>query len=159
MNKKDTSNDKGEFVNPIDPKKIAANPHALPYAHTVGGAVIKPEDKGRIKGLAVGAMYEQTDMALDQIREQIQLLAQQAKMIQDRVAISESIYKASVNFTPLINHVYHLYRKKDGTDTLSMIAPEEWGNHPPYTFLASVKLLADHTWKILKTNEETDSNN
>ena len=26
--------------NPIDPDKVAENPHLLPYAHTVGGAVI-----------------------------------------------------------------------------------------------------------------------
>ena len=40
-------------VNPIDKDKIAENPHLLPYAHTVGGALVKPEDKGRIKGRAV----------------------------------------------------------------------------------------------------------
>ncbi len=36
------------FVNPIDPDKVAENPGLLPYAHTAGGAVIRPEDKGRI---------------------------------------------------------------------------------------------------------------
>ena len=60
-----------EFINPIDPDKVAENPHLLPYAHTVGSAVIKPIDKGRVKGLAVTAMYEQTEIQLDQIREQI----------------------------------------------------------------------------------------
>ena len=29
-----------EFINPIDPDKVAENPHLLPYAHTVGSAVI-----------------------------------------------------------------------------------------------------------------------
>ena len=37
-----------KWVNPIDPEKIAENPHLLPYAHSVGGAVIKPMDKGRM---------------------------------------------------------------------------------------------------------------
>ena len=90
-------------VNPIDKDKVAANPHLLPYAHTVGGALIKPEDKGRIKGRAVSAMYEQTDMQLDQLRKQFELLAQQAKEIQDRVTISEKIYLADIPFSPLIN--------------------------------------------------------
>ena len=34
----------------IDPDKVAENPHSLPYAHTVGGAEIKPVDKGKGKG-------------------------------------------------------------------------------------------------------------
>lgn len=142
--------DKKNIENPIDPDKVAKNPHSLPYAHTVGGVVIKPEDKGRIKGLAVSAMYDQTDMQLGQIREQIELLAKQAQAIQDRVEISEKIYQATIGFTPLINHRYHLYEKSNGEHTLSLIGPDEWGNQRPYTFIASVKLLADHTWEILK---------
>ncbi len=137
------------FQNPIDPDKVAENPHLLPYAHTVGGSVIKPIDKGRVKGLAVEAMYDQTEMQLDQIREQIDLLAQQAKAIHDRVRISEDIYLADMNFKPLIGHLYHLYKKKDDSNVLSMIGPKEWGKRMPYEFVASVKLLADHTWEIL----------
>jgi hypothetical protein len=37
------------FVNPIDKDKVAENPGLLPYAHTAGGAVIRPEDKGKIR--------------------------------------------------------------------------------------------------------------
>lgn len=137
------------FINPIDKDKIAENPHLLPYAHTVGGVVIKPVDRGRIKGLAVQSMYEQADMQMDQIKEQIELLAAQAKAIQDRVKISEDIYLAQMNFKPLIGHTYHLYKKSDETNVLSMVAPEEWGKNPPYEFVATVKLLADHTWEVL----------
>ena len=56
--KKEKINPEEPFVNPIDKDKIAENPHLLPYAHTVGGSVIKPIDKGRTKGLALDAMYE-----------------------------------------------------------------------------------------------------
>ena len=144
------------FVNPIDEDKIAENPHLLPYAHTVGGAVIKPIDKGRTKGLAVSAMHEQTNMQLDQIRQQVELLAAQAKQIQKRVEISEQIYTADVGFKPLINHTYHLYEKEDGEKVLSMVAPDEWGRASKLTFVATVKLLADHTWDILASNEDEE---
>ncbi len=143
-----------ELINPIDPDKIAENPHLLPYAHTVGGAVIKPEDKGRIKGLAVEAMYGQTEMQLDQIKKQISLLAQQANAIKQRVEISEEIYQATIGFNPVINHIYHLYRKNDGKSILSLVAPAEWGNNCPYDFLATVRLLADHTWDIIELNQQ-----
>lgn len=138
-----------EFVNPIDKDKVADNPGLLPYAHTVGGAIIRPIDKGRTKGLAMSAMYEQTNRQLDQIRKQVELLMKQAQEIHDRVELSERIYKADLNFKPLIGHVYHLYRKKDESDLLSMISPDEWGRSCPYEFLASAKLLSDHTWEFL----------
>jgi hypothetical protein len=143
-----------EIQNPIDKDKIAENPHLLPYAHTVGGAIIKPIDKGRVKGLAVEAMHEQTNQQLDQIRKQVELLMQQAQSIYNRVDISERIYQADVNFKPLIGHTYHLYERKNTTEVLSMVGPEEWGRRSPYTFVATVKLLADHTWEILEIDGE-----
>lgn len=139
------------FVNPIDVKKTAENPGLLPYAHTVGSAIIKPIDKGRTKGVALQAMYEQTNRQLDQIRKQVELLMTQAQAIHDRVDISERIYQADVNFKPIIGHTYHLYQRlNDGKDVLSMVAPEEWGASSPYTWRATLKLLADHTWDILE---------
>jgi len=141
---------KEAFFNPIDKDKIAENPHLLPYAHTVGGAVIKPIDKGRVKGLAVTAMYEQTDMQLNQIRQQVELLAAQAEKIHKRVEVSERIYQSEMNFKPLINHIYHLYENKKGENVLSMIGPDEWGRTQPYNFIATVKLMADHTWEMIE---------
>lgn len=146
-----------EFVNPIDPDKITENPHSLEYGHHVGSAVIKPEDKGKIKGLSVAAMEQQTDQQLGQIYEQMQLLAEQAKKIQARKEISERIYQAEIRFIPIISHVYHFYRKEDGGFLLSLIAPEQWGRSgKSFEFIATVKLLPDHTWDILARNEEID---
>ena len=136
-----------EFINPIDEDKIAQNPHLLPYAHTVGGVQIKPMDKGKAKGRAVTAMYKQTDMQLGQIKKQIELLAQQAQAIQRRISISELIYKAEMNFEPLIGFTYHLYERREGDYVLSMVSPREWGPNPPYRFIATVELLSDHTWE------------
>ncbi|MBR9922081.1 MAG: DUF2452 domain-containing protein [Bacteroidetes bacterium] len=140
--------------NPIDPDKVAENPHLLPYAHTVGGAVIKPIDRGRIKGLSLTSMYDQSEIQLDQIREQINLLASQARAIKARVLVSEQIYQADMSFKPVIGHVYHLYQRSNGSFVLSMVAPGEWGNNAPFDFIASVKLMADHTWEITEGDAE-----
>lgn len=134
---------------------VTANPGTIAFPHTVGGAVIRPEDKGKIKGLAVSAMYEQTEMDMKQIYDQMQLFAHQAKTIQDRVDVSERIYQAQMNFQPIISRVYHLYEIEDGNDILSMIGPKEWGRSKPFKkFIATVKLLADHTWDILEKGED-----
>ena len=148
--KKTTPEQADNQINPIDKDKVAENPHLLPYAHTVGGVVIKPIDKGRVKGRAVSSMYKQTEIQLDQIKRQIELLAEQAQAIQQRVVISEEIYLAEMNFEPLIGFVYHLYRRSDDQSLLSMVGPDEWGGQPPYTFVASARLLADHTWEVVE---------
>ncbi len=141
--------------NPIDKDKITEIPHILPYGHSVGGALVKPEDKGKIKGRAIAAMNQQTEMHLDQIREQIELLARQAQEIQHRVRISEQIYLSEMAFEPVIGHLYHLYEKGEERWILSLLSPEEWGASIPYIrFIASVKLLADHTWEIIRKGEE-----
>lgn len=130
------------------------NPGLLPYAHQSGSAIIKPEDKGKITGRAVSAMHSQTDMQMSQIYQQMQLLADQAKLIKSRVEVSERIYQTPMNFEPLINHHYFLYQKEDDTDFLSMVSPEEWGRKKRFRkFVAEVKLLADHTWEIIRQGE------
>jgi len=53
----------------------------------------------------------------------------------------------------LINHTYYLYQKEEGIDFLSMIGPEEWGRKKKWSeFIAEIKLLADHTWDIIREN-------
>jgi hypothetical protein len=143
--------------NPIDPDKITETPNTLMYPHHLGSAIVKPEDQGKLKGRALSAMDQQTDQQLSQIYEQMQLLAGQAQKIQDRKEISERIYGAEMRFEPLISHNYHLYRRDSGQYLLSMIAPEQWGRAKhTFEFVATVKLLADHTWDILHKNPEID---
>ena len=148
---KEQAND--DFVNPIDGDKIAKDPHLLPYAHERGGATIKPVDRGKITGLALSAMYEQTDMQLDQIRAQIELLARQANEIQQRMTISEQIYAAEMNIDPIIGRTYYLYNRTGGEPVMSLVSPAEWGPKPPYEYVATVKLLGDHTWDVLERRE------
>ncbi len=142
-----------KFINPIDGEKVALNPHLLPYAHERGGATIRPVDRGKIKGLAMHAMYEQTDMQLDQIRAQIELLARQASEIQQRMTVSERIYEAEMRIDPIVSRTYYLYERSDGTNVLSLVSPAEWGSRPPYDYIATVKLLGDHTWEVVERRE------
>ncbi|MFK7949047.1 MAG: DUF2452 domain-containing protein [Saprospiraceae bacterium] len=150
--KNDKEEVKKEFINPIDKDKIAENPGLLPYAHTVGGSVIKPIDEGRVKGNALAAMEQQTDMQMAQLYKQMELLAKQAEAIKKRKEVSESIYLAKMSFEPKIGHVYFLYEKKDGESVVSLVAPNQWGRRgmPFAIFIAKIRLLADHTWDIIE---------
>lgn len=120
----------------------------LPYSASVSGALIRPNEEGMIRHHALTAMEEQTNMQLTQIRQQIELLAIQAKEIQQRKELSMIIYDAKLSFNPVIGQTYYLYQKDDGAHLVSMVSPAEWGAKIPFkAFVAAVKLLADHTWK------------
>jgi hypothetical protein len=136
---------KGEYTNTSYYHKQLS---VLPYSASVSGAVIRPTEEGVIRHKALTAMEEQTNMQLDQIRKQIELLALQAQEIQKRKELSMIIYGAKLNFSPVIGQSYYLYEKKDGSFLLSLVSPSEWGGGagPFQRFVAAVKLLADHTW-------------
>lgn len=136
--------------NPVNKDKTSENPGLLPYAHHIGSAIIKPVDKGKIKGRAMKAMYEQTSSQLNQIKEQVELLINQAQNIHERITVSEEIYTANCLFEPRIGNIYHLYKRDDGSKFLSLVGPDEWGDNISFEFICSARLLADHTWEIIK---------
>ncbi|MFM2117370.1 MAG: hypothetical protein RL316_560, partial [Bacteroidota bacterium] len=60
------------------------------------------------------------------------------------------IYEAKLSFKPNIGQVYYLYEKNDESYMVSLVSPKEWGGAGPFKkFIATVQLLADHTWKEL----------
>jgi hypothetical protein len=120
----------------------------MPYSASVAGALVRPTEEGVIRHKALTAMEEQTNMQLDQIRKQIELLALQAQEIHKRKELSMLIYSAKLSFKPDIGQVYYLYEKHDDSHLISLISPKEWGASMPYKrFVTAVQLLADHTWK------------
>lgn len=141
-----------EFINPIDKDKITENPGTLPYAHTAGGAVIKPTEKGAIHGKSIAAMQQQTDRQLRQLYDQMKVLSEQAEALKNRAEVSRQIYDADMNFEPVIGHTYYLYLRKNGQYVLSMVSAEEWGKSIPFEYISKVSLLADHTWEVLDEN-------
>lgn len=155
--------DKKDKPTPIDVSKIDLEelkkrttdiPGLIEYAHSVGGFSIVPTQQGAIKATAMRAMQEQTQMQLDMLLEQMKVLAKQAQTLKDRAEISHKIYEADLNFKPVIGETYFLY-EKEGKHIVSLVAPEEWGNSKSIgTFVAEALLLADHTWKIIRQNEE-----
>ncbi len=138
--------------NPIDADKVAQNPGLLPYAHSVSAPPIVPTNEGMIRHQSLEVMAHQTDQQMELLRKQMELLAEQAKAIQRRREVSEWVYAAKMSFKPVINHVYHLYRRPEGDHVLSMLSPEEWtlSRRPALEFVHSIRLLADLTWDIVR---------
>ena len=130
--------------------KTADLPAFLEYAHSVGGFAIVPTEQGQIKSHARTAMIEQTDEQMQQIYEQMKVLAKQAQEIKKRVIISDLIYNADISFTPVVGKNYFLYERHPDSRFLSLLSPKDWGEKMQgFTYVAEIRLNADHTWKVI----------
>lgn len=124
--------------------------HSSPYALSVSSPKIEPLDKRLLVAKAHESMQHQAEQQITMLKKQAELLMKQAKSIEERLTLSHAIYKADINFEPIIHGIYHLYQKDNGTQILSMIAPYEWGKSMPFQlYVNTVRLLADRTWEIL----------
>lgn len=121
-----------------------------PIPLSIGSPVIKPEDRNQIKANAVEAMHHYANQEISMLKKQADLIMQQVREIEQRLKISEHIYTSDIRFVPVVNQVYHLYEKDDHY-SLSLVGPEEWGrSKTTRKYVASVKLLGDHSWDIVR---------
>ncbi len=104
---------------------------------------------------ADAALGNVTVAKLRTIAEQIRALqAQAASVLEDAKRASE-LHHAVCRFQKRPGHVYHLYRKRDGTRYFSMIAPAEWASAPD-AFDGSFRLEVDMTWTPLDATAAHD---
>ena len=121
-----------------------------PISLSIGSPLIKPEDKNQIKATAVLAMNHYAEQEIKMLKKQADLIIQQVREIENRLVVSEKIYQSDMRFTPVIGQIYHLYEKEDHYK-LSLIGPDEWGRTKSIgKYVASVKLLGDHSWDLIK---------
>jgi Protein of unknown function (DUF2452) len=124
-----------------------------PIPLSIGSPVIRPEDKNQIKANAVEAMHHYADQEISLLKKQADLIMQQVREIESRLKVSEKIYQSDIRFVPVIGQVYHLYEKEDHF-TLSLIGPDEWGQSKnTRKYVATVKLLGDHSWDLVKLKQ------
>lgn len=120
-----------------------------PIPLSISSPVIRPEDKNKIKANAVEAMHHYANQEIAMLKKQADLIMSQVREIEARLKISEHIYESNLKFTPIVNQVYHLY-EKDNYYNLSLIGPTEWGRSKTVgKYVASVKLLGDHSWDVI----------
>ena len=114
----------------------------------VGSALIRPEDRGKIRSTALASAEHQARQQMDLLRRQAEHLMEEARQIEARLLLSIEIFQADVNFVPTVGKVYHLYQRTTGSRFLSLIAPDQWGRLTrSLEHRGSFRHLADHTWE------------
>lgn len=107
-----------------------------PYSTTVGAPVIQPIDTIAWKNRSIANVNHKIHTRYQEIKAAYERMLAEFEN-------NNLIYNAKFSFEPIIGEVYHLYSKKDGTNFLSLIAPE----HCNFQFLGSFNLNADLIWE------------
>lgn len=82
---------------------------------------------------------------LSVIAEQIRALQEQARGILEDAVDAAELHRAGCNFPKKVGHIYHLYRRPNGSTYFSMLSPDDWGE-PPHEFVNSYRLEPDMSW-------------
>jgi hypothetical protein len=138
-------------IDPLKKDALYQGPDKFsPIPLSVSSPKIQPIDKRLVKANAFETMQYQANQQIMMLKKQADLLIEQARMIEERLQVSQRIYEADLNFEPVIGTLYHVYEKGDKT-VLSLVAPDEWGRKMPFSrHVCSARLLADKSWELLK---------
>lgn len=111
------------------------NANILLYATSVGAPAIRMDDLVSWKSRGITNVNKELEIKFNELKAQYQSLVEEFEW-------NELVYSAKFSFEPVIGEVYHLYRKKEGINFLSLIAPNEWNKEHMGTF----KLNSDKKW-------------
>lgn len=111
------------------------NASLLPYSTNAGAPAIKIDDVVSWKSRGISTVNKEFENKFNELKIQYQNLIQEYEW-------NELVYSAKFSFEPIIGEIYHLYANADGTNSLSLIAPNEWNKEHIGTF----KLNSEKKW-------------
>lgn len=121
------------------------NAKLLPYATNVGAPVIKADDLAGWKIVGINTVNKEFESKFNELKAQYQNLIEEFQW-------NELLYNARFSFEPVVGEIYHLYRDKNGSNFLSLIAPGEWNKE----YLGTFRLNRDKKWILIQHGTTTD---
>ncbi|WP_034890889.1 DUF2452 domain-containing protein [Gillisia sp. Hel_I_29] len=107
-----------------------------PYATSLGAPVITTPDTITWKNRSINKLNHKVET------KYLELKAAYEKMIQE-FEYNKLIFSSKFTFEPIVNQLYHLYKRDNGETFLSIIAPEQCN----FNNLGSFYLNADQIWE------------
>jgi flavin reductase (DIM6/NTAB) family NADH-FMN oxidoreductase RutF len=127
----------------FDKETQSYNANLLAYGTNVGAPSILAKGLSRWINTNVNSFNHSFKNKIELIKEEYQVLIEEYE-------INDMLYKANMNFEPIIGKEYYLYfSDKNGENFLSIIPPDSWGME----HLGAFVLNADKIWK--KTEYES----
>ena len=120
------------------PDRVANKKSTMPYGDSVSAPAITEVD-------TTGYRELKSKEASAKLRSRYEELQEEFRQLVATSEDTQRMYDASVSFVPIIGQTYHLYRRENGDEWVSMIAPQEFGNYY-HEYLGSYRLATDSVW-------------
>ncbi len=120
------------------PDRVADNKSTMPYGDSVSAPAITKVD-------TTGYRQVKSKEASAKLRGRYEELQEEFRQLVATSEDTQRMYDATVSFVPIIGHTYHLYRRENGEEWVSMIAPEEFGTYY-HEYIGSYRLATDSVW-------------
>lgn len=115
----------------------------LPYGTNIGAPSIHTHGLSSWKSSSINAFNHNFNNKVEHIKSQYQELM-------DEYHVNEMVYRARMNFEPIVGKPYHLYLdEKKNEQFLSLIPPNSWKKEHLGTF----RLNHDRLWEKLPSND------
>jgi len=120
--------------------------HAAPYPVSRLAPAIDLVDLARQITQADAMINTRTSAKLKVIADQVKALQAEARSVLEEARRDQDLNHAQCSFKRRPGHIYHLYRREDGSRYFSMLSPEDWRDGPPHGYEGSYRLEADMSW-------------
>ncbi len=93
---------------------------------------------------------QQAQQEFENLKQIAEVINKQAQQIKERLEVTEMIYHAEYNFTPIADNVYWVAKDLEkNIYMLCILGPNDWSTHPPenYEYISKVKFLANGLWE------------
>lgn len=107
-----------------------------PYATSVGAPVITTTDTIAWKNRSINKINHKVAAKYMKLKDEYEKMMQQFEY-------NNLIFAAKFSFEPIIGQVYHLYKRNENENFLSIISPNECNFNP----LGSFYLTVDQIWE------------
>ena len=108
------------------------------YPTNVGAPVIEVLNTVAWKNKNLQSVNAQLDAKFNDLKHQLTIF----KSLYES---NQRVYNAKFSFEPIVGNVYHLYINSNGTEFLSILAPNECN----FEFIDSFRLNSDKIWEKL----------
>ena len=137
-------------------KNLREGAHVSPYPVSRLAAPISLVDSARWIEQASETVALRTNAQLEVIVEQMQALQEKAREIMTQAINDVDLIRAECRFQRVPGKIYHLYERQEGRRYFSMLAPEEYSQGAPDTFVASYRYEHGESWTRVDEIEAKD---
>jgi hypothetical protein len=129
-----------------DPYKKASATYALDRGAPKFDLIEVKNKKDQNYNLAI----QQAQKEFENLKQIADVINKQAQQIKERLEVTELIYRAEYNFTPVAGGEYWLVTDIERDIlTVCVLGPNDWSTEPPknYKYITKIQFLANGLWE------------